>query len=109
MKAFDKLPPTARAALANAVENWVPQPILTWHRRGRKGYVTGADIAKSVEGWNVKELAKREEQRAKAIGPYRGNVPDGRPQLRKRGSSARILPQATRHTSRRWISASRAT
>jgi uncharacterized protein DUF6525 len=34
MKAFDKLPPEARSALANAVEDWVPQPFLTKLWRG---------------------------------------------------------------------------
>ena len=29
MKAFDKLPPKARAALANAAFNWAAQPVLT--------------------------------------------------------------------------------
>jgi hypothetical protein len=35
MKAFDKLPPTSRAALANADHNWVPQLVLTQWRRGQ--------------------------------------------------------------------------
>ena len=34
MRAFDKLPPETRAALANAVEDWVPQTLLTNYRRG---------------------------------------------------------------------------
>lgn len=33
MKAFDKLPPEIRQALANSNENWVPQPILSIYRR----------------------------------------------------------------------------
>ena len=34
MKAFDKLPPEVRNALANAKENYVPQVFLTKYRRG---------------------------------------------------------------------------
>jgi len=34
MKAYDKLPPAARQAFANSIENWVPQPLLTRYRRG---------------------------------------------------------------------------
>jgi hypothetical protein len=76
MRAFDKLPKSAREALANAVADWVPQPILTWHNRQRRGYETGAEIAATIERWNREELATRENQRRRAVGPYKGNVPD---------------------------------
>jgi hypothetical protein len=32
MAAYDELPPQARAALAQSVDNWVPQPLLTRYR-----------------------------------------------------------------------------
>jgi len=73
MRAFDKLPPEARIALANAVGNWVPQPFLTMHRR--EG-CSGEYIARWIEVCNSRELAKWEHQRARAIGPYKGNRPD---------------------------------
>ncbi len=69
MLADDRLPPEARRALASAVEDWVPQPLLTKYRRG----TTAADIAAFVALWDRQELAKRERQRAGAIGPYSGN------------------------------------
>lgn len=76
MRAFDKLPLSARRALADSVEDWATVPVITWHNRGRNGFVTGPDIAKAVARWDRKELRKREDQRARAIGPYKGNVPD---------------------------------
>jgi Family of unknown function (DUF6525) len=76
MRAFDKLPKSAREALAGAIENWVPQPILTRHNNQRRGYETGAEIAATVDRWNREELATRENQRRRAVGPYKGNVPD---------------------------------
>ncbi len=76
MAAFDKLPPSARAALSGAVENWVCQPVLTRFNRRAKGFCNGPEIAETVARWNRDELAKREHQRSRAIGPYKGNVPD---------------------------------
>ena len=70
MRAFDKLPPEARAALADAVDNWVPQPILTRFRRGYAGYRDGAEIAWTLARWNAEEIAKRESQRSRGVGPY---------------------------------------
>jgi hypothetical protein len=76
MRAFDKLPKSARKALANAVADWAPQPILTEHNRQTKGHETGAEIAATIEQWNREELAKREDQRRRAAGPYKGNLPE---------------------------------
>jgi hypothetical protein len=72
MRAFDKLPPEARAALANAVASWAPQPILTDLRRG--WYKNGAEIAAEIACWDRQELAKREDQRRRGVGPYKGPV-----------------------------------
>ena len=81
MAAYDRLPPEARHALANAVDNWVAQPLLTWYRRGK---LEAADIVAQIDRWNRRELAKWEDQRARAIGPYRGNAPSlERPSRRK--------------------------
>ncbi len=76
MRAFDKLPKSAREALANAVEDWVPQPILTRHNNQWRGYETGAEIAATIAKWDREELAKREDQRRRAVGPSKGNAPD---------------------------------
>ena len=45
---FDQLPPTARAALANANFNWSAGAALNRWKRGAKGYKTGKDIAASI-------------------------------------------------------------
>ena len=51
MMAFDKLPPLAREALANAAFDYVPQPILTKFRRGRYG-PNGEKVARWVKIWD---------------------------------------------------------
>lgn len=45
---FDQLPPTARAALANAAFNWSAGSMLNRWKRGVKGYRTGKEIAERV-------------------------------------------------------------
>ena len=35
MAAYDQLPPQARVTLANAIDNWVPQPVLACYHRTR--------------------------------------------------------------------------
>jgi hypothetical protein len=72
MRAYDQLPPPARHALAEAVENWAPQPILDRYRRGahRPGQLTGL-----IRQWDRKAVTRREEERACAVGVYRGNAP----------------------------------
>lgn len=67
-----QVPPEAQAALADAVDNWVPQPILTSFRRGYPGYRDGAEIAWTITRWNAEEIAKREEERSRGVGPYQG-------------------------------------
>lgn len=81
MRAFDNLPPAARIALANALDNWVAQPFLTMQRRESR---SGEYIAQWIEVCNARELAKREHQRARAIGPYKGNWPDAEFRRRSR-------------------------
>lgn len=51
MAAFDKLPPLAREALANAAFDYVPQPILTAFRRGRYG-PNGEKVKRWVKIWD---------------------------------------------------------
>ncbi len=58
MAAYDKLPPTARLALQNAVFDWAPQPLVTSWRKGVKGYRNGADIARKVAAWDASKIRK---------------------------------------------------
>jgi hypothetical protein len=52
MASYDRLPRTVRNALANAVENWVPQPLETEWKTGR---YKPSDLAKMVAKWNRNE------------------------------------------------------
>jgi len=45
---FDKLPPTARQALANAKFDWSSAGFYSKWNRGQRGYKTGKDIAERV-------------------------------------------------------------
>jgi len=66
MHYFDQLPPTARAALANAAFNWSSGAVLGRWKRGVAGYKTGQDIAKSVKRWDANVISpapKRRKQR----------------------------------------------
>lgn len=67
MKAFDKLPPDARRALANAAFDWAPQPILRMWRNGAKDYKTGPQIASAVAQWDRTTILK-ESKRVWGIG-----------------------------------------
>jgi len=58
MKAYDKLPPAARKALADAAFCWAVQPILTRWNKGRPGFKTGHDIARKVAEWDADLIAK---------------------------------------------------
>jgi hypothetical protein len=58
MAAFDKLPKSAREALANAAFSWAPQPIVTRWKRGDRGYKTGPSIAKLIPKWDEDKHAK---------------------------------------------------
>lgn len=73
MRAFDQLPPEVRARLAGAVTNWVPQLLLTLHRRGVLG---PAALVRWIDGMDCRELDERERDRAAARGRYRGNARD---------------------------------
>ena len=72
MRAFDKLPPEVRAALANAVDSWAPQPMLTKLRRG----MGASSVVSLIQTWDRLEIAERERDRAAARGVYSGNRPD---------------------------------
>jgi hypothetical protein len=48
MAAYDKLPLLVRMALANALDDYVPQPVLTRHRRGE----TPVQLVMMVKRWD---------------------------------------------------------
>lgn len=57
MAAYDKLPPSARAALANAAFDWAPQPFVTgFERRGR--WKTGKELAAFIAKLDCLEVGK---------------------------------------------------
>lgn len=58
MECFDKLPPSARMALSNALFDWATPSIYRAWRNGSKGFKTGAQIAKLVPGWDADAHAK---------------------------------------------------
>ena len=57
IKAFDKLPPSARRAMANAKLDWAGQPFLRVWRKG--GFKTGPDLAKHIE-YTDEQIVRRE-------------------------------------------------
>lgn len=72
-RAYDDLPRAARDALKEAAANWVPTP---WSRLWKAGGITPSAIVADIKRADASEYAKLERQRARAIGPYKGNVPD---------------------------------
>lgn len=57
MAAFDKLPASARAALANAAFQWVPQPFVTgFERRGL--WKNGKELAAYIVKLDTIEVGK---------------------------------------------------
>ncbi len=66
MAAFDKLPPSARKALANATFSYAPQPIRTRWTRQLVGYRNGVEIAKTIARWDRDEIAKIEAKRGRS-------------------------------------------
>ena len=55
---YDRLPPTARTALANAVFDWSSAAAYNRWNRGQRGYKTGADIAKQIKSWDAGAIGK---------------------------------------------------
>jgi len=57
MRAFDKLPASARAALANANYDWAPQPFVTgFERRGR--WKTGKELAEHITSYDLAHICR---------------------------------------------------
>jgi Family of unknown function (DUF6525) len=55
---FDKLPPTARTALANAAFNWASGAFYNAWQRGEPGFATGPDIAACVAEADAEQIAR---------------------------------------------------
>jgi hypothetical protein len=55
---YDRLPPAARAALANAAFDWSSGAIYGQWRRGKPGFQTGPDIATKVAAADARQIAK---------------------------------------------------
>jgi hypothetical protein len=58
MRAFDKLPPEVRRALADAVSNHVPQPLLTRLKRGDDPDF----LLTLIRIWDRQDLAREREK-----------------------------------------------
>ncbi len=83
MAMFDQLPRSVRAAYANAVEDWhIGNPLRSW----KSGRYRPSELIASLARSDAAEIAKREEQRRTARGPYRGNIPDTAPMMRRKNT-----------------------
>jgi hypothetical protein len=58
MRAFDKLPPVVRRALANAVFDWAAQPFLTDLRRG----LSPKEVVKLIARCDRLDLAREQKR-----------------------------------------------
>lgn len=67
MRAFDALPRSARAALANACFNWPAGPLLVRWRRAEKGHRNGAELVARVAAWD--RLQHRADARRGKVAP----------------------------------------
>lgn len=68
MEIFDRLPPAARAAIRDSLEDWCPGCLL-------KGLKSPAYMRNRLRVWDKEELWQRRFDRMQATGPYRGNAP----------------------------------
>jgi hypothetical protein len=55
---FDLLPPTARAALANAAFDWASGWVHGAWQRSKPGFKTGSDIAARIAEADSRQIAK---------------------------------------------------
>ena len=55
MDAYDRLPPSVRAALANAAFDWAAFPL---RRRFERGQYTVAELVKKIDNWDRDQIAK---------------------------------------------------
>jgi hypothetical protein len=55
---YDRLPPTARRALANAAFDWSAGAMFNRWNKAKRGYKTGKDIADRVAQWDRNAIQK---------------------------------------------------
>jgi hypothetical protein len=55
MEAFDQLPASVRAALANAIFNWASFPL---RRRFEAGQCSAKELVKQIGAWDRAQIAK---------------------------------------------------
>lgn len=60
---FDRLPPTARNALAEAAFNWSSGAVYNRWQRGKPGYKTGKDIAVLIKQWDRATIKKEDRKK----------------------------------------------
>lgn len=58
MAAYDKLPPSLRAALQNADNNWAAYPIARWFNNGKGERARAAYWVKQIARWDKEQRAK---------------------------------------------------
>lgn len=64
MDYFDKLPPSARHALANAVFDWSAGAVFNNWRKAKPGWKTGPAAAAKIAEWDRNQI-KRDRKRRK--------------------------------------------
>jgi hypothetical protein len=74
MDAYDRLPASVRAALANAAFSWAPYPIRQRFESGRR---TARELVKDIARWDADQIAKDR-------GPVWGFKDDKPPKRRQR-------------------------
>jgi Family of unknown function (DUF6525) len=55
---YDRLPPSARRALADAAFDWSSGAVLNRWKCGARGFQTGRDIAERVAEWDARQIDK---------------------------------------------------
>jgi hypothetical protein len=55
---FDRLPPTARQALAEAAFNWAAGWVYSQWRHGKRGFKTGPEVAARVVEADASQITK---------------------------------------------------
>jgi Family of unknown function (DUF6525) len=60
---FERLPPAAREALANAKFSWSSAFMYNAWKHKKTGFKTGEEIAKSIAEWDAKKISRETRKR----------------------------------------------
>ncbi len=60
---YDRLPPSARRALANALFDWSAGAIYSKWKRAASGFKTGAACAERVKEWDRNQLSRERKRK----------------------------------------------